>query len=83
MRTVTVVEAEWLAEYGSMWFSVRESYKSRLERKAKQTEDKADMAREMEDKQQRDREERQREDQRRRMELGESTEERRSGSRRV
>ena len=24
MRTVTVVEAEWLAEYGSMWFSVRE-----------------------------------------------------------
>ena len=69
MRTVTVVEAEWLAEYGSMWFSVRESYKSRLERKAKEKEEKAGMVREMEEKEQREREEREREEEKRRMEM--------------
>ena len=69
MRTVTVVEAEWLAEYGSMWFSVRESYKSRMERKAKEKVEKAGMVREMEEKEQREAEGREREEERRRMDV--------------
>ena len=33
MMCVTAVEAEWLAELGPMFFSVKESYKSRLEKR--------------------------------------------------
>jgi pre-mRNA-splicing factor ATP-dependent RNA helicase DHX38/PRP16 len=33
MMCVTSVEAEWLAELGPMFFSVKESYKSRLQKR--------------------------------------------------
>lgn len=41
------VEAEWLAELGPMFFSVKESYKTRLEKRAREREDKARMELEM------------------------------------
>lgn len=41
------VEAEWLAELGPMFFSVKESYKTRLEKRAREREDKAKMELEM------------------------------------
>ena len=41
------VEAEWLAELGPMFFSVKESYKTRLEKRAREREDKARMEEEM------------------------------------
>jgi pre-mRNA-splicing factor ATP-dependent RNA helicase DHX38/PRP16 len=36
MRTVTAVDAIWLAQQGPMFFSVKESYESRLERRKSQ-----------------------------------------------
>jgi pre-mRNA-splicing factor ATP-dependent RNA helicase DHX38/PRP16 len=30
MRTVTAVDAKWLAELGPMFFSIKESYKQRM-----------------------------------------------------
>ncbi|CAM9196742.1 unnamed protein product [Ascophyllum nodosum] len=48
MTNVTAVEAEWLAELGPMFFSVKESYKTRLEKRVREREDKARMEREME-----------------------------------
>lgn len=41
------VEAEWLAELGPMFFSVKESYKTRLENRVREREDKARMEEEM------------------------------------
>lgn len=41
------VEAEWLAELGPMFFSVKESYKTRLEKRVREREDKAKMEVEM------------------------------------
>ncbi|CAN0536138.1 unnamed protein product [Ectocarpus sp. 12 AP-2014] len=47
MTNVTAVEAEWLAELGPMFFSVKESYKTRLEKRVREREDKARMEVEM------------------------------------
>jgi len=47
MRTVTAVDAQWLAELGPMFFSIKESYKSRMERKKKERDDMAKMDAEM------------------------------------
>eukprot|EP00904_Undaria_pinnatifida_P006256 jgi/Undpi1/2760/HiC_scaffold_14.g06137.m1 len=47
MTNVTAVEAEWLAELGPMFFSVKESYKTRLEKRVREREDKAKMEVEM------------------------------------
>lgn len=48
LRDVTqAVEAEWLAELGPMFFSVKESYKTRLEKRVREREDKARMEEEM------------------------------------
>ncbi|CAM9411391.1 unnamed protein product [Hapterophycus canaliculatus] len=47
MTNVTAVEAEWLAELGPMFFSVKESYKTRLEKRVREREDKARMEEEM------------------------------------
>jgi pre-mRNA-splicing factor ATP-dependent RNA helicase DHX38/PRP16 len=47
---VTAVEGEWLAEMGPMFFTVKESYKTRLLHGAKKKQEKLDMEREMADK---------------------------------
>ncbi|KAF0698465.1 Aste57867_10925 [Aphanomyces stellatus] len=47
MQCATSVEGEWLAELGPMFFSVKESYKSRLLKRAKERAEKADMEHEM------------------------------------
>jgi len=39
MRCVTATEAKWLAELGPMFFSVKEDYATRLERRKKETDD--------------------------------------------
>lgn len=52
MSCVTAVEGEWLAELGPMFFTVKESYKTRLLHKAKEREEKRAMEQEMSLKQQ-------------------------------
>ncbi|RHY61624.1 hypothetical protein DYB34_008418, partial [Aphanomyces astaci] len=47
MQCATSVEGEWLAELGPMFFSVKESYKSRLLKRAKERHERADMEHEM------------------------------------
>ncbi|KDO35777.1 hypothetical protein SPRG_00517 [Saprolegnia parasitica CBS 223.65] len=47
MQCTTSVEGEWLAELGPMFFSVKESYKSRLLKRAKEKTERADMEHEM------------------------------------
>ncbi len=47
MRTVTAVEPEWLADQGPMFFSMKESYKERLEKRKKEAEDQMKMEDEM------------------------------------
>ncbi|KAH9122394.1 hypothetical protein LEN26_010275 [Aphanomyces euteiches] len=47
MQCVTSVDGEWLAELGPMFFSVKESYKSRLLKRAKERSERADMEHEM------------------------------------
>eukprot|EP00611_Tribonema_gayanum_P011777 TRINITY_DN2211_c2_g1_i5.p1 TRINITY_DN2211_c2_g1~~TRINITY_DN2211_c2_g1_i5.p1 ORF type:complete len:555 (-),score=234.15 TRINITY_DN2211_c2_g1_i5:58-1722(-) len=47
MTTVTAVEGEWLAELGPMFFSVKESLKSRLEKRKREAEEKVKMDAEM------------------------------------
>ncbi|CAM9977988.1 unnamed protein product [Chrysoparadoxa australica] len=62
MTTVTAVEGEWLAELGPMFFSVKESYKTRLEKRHKERQEQALMEVEMkaaEEKQQIEKERRQ------------------------
>jgi pre-mRNA-splicing factor ATP-dependent RNA helicase DHX38/PRP16 len=48
MSCVTAVEGEWLAEMGPMFFTVKESYKTRLLQKQREQRDRAAMDREME-----------------------------------
>ncbi|CAM6106133.1 unnamed protein product [Calypogeia fissa] len=48
MQCVTAVEAQWLAELGPMFFSIKDSHTSRLEQKLKQKEEKTAMEKEME-----------------------------------
>jgi len=43
MRTVTTVDAKWLAELGPMFFSIKEDYATRLKRKKQEREDKKKM----------------------------------------
>jgi pre-mRNA-splicing factor ATP-dependent RNA helicase DHX38/PRP16 len=38
MRTVTAVDPQWLAQYGHMFFSIKEDYKQRMIRRAKEKE---------------------------------------------
>ena len=52
MSCVTAVEGEWLAEMGPMFFTIKESYKTRLLHKVKEREEKLAMEKEMELKQQ-------------------------------
>jgi len=47
MRTVTAVQGEWLAEMGPMFFSVKEDYKTRLERRKKEKLEMAKMEEKM------------------------------------
>lgn len=47
MRCVTAVEAEWLAELGPMFFSIKESYQTRLLKRKKEREDRERMEKEM------------------------------------
>merc|ERR1712216_1102540 len=47
MQCVTAVEGEWLAELGPMFFTVKESYKTRLEREIKEKEEQEKMEFEM------------------------------------
>lgn len=47
MQCVTAVEAEWLAELGPMFFSLKEDHNSRVEARAKQKAAKAAMESEM------------------------------------
>eukprot|EP00250_Pteridium_aquilinum_P021702 c25200_g2_i1 orf=163-3891(+) len=49
MQCVTAVEPHWLAELGSMFFSVKDSNVSRLEQRRKQNEEKTVMELEMEE----------------------------------
>ena len=47
MSCVTAVEGEWLAELGPMFFSVKESYKSRLLQRARERENREEMEKQM------------------------------------
>lgn len=47
MSCVTAVEGEWLAELGPMFFTVKESYKTRILHRQREIEEKTDMEREM------------------------------------
>ncbi len=47
MQCVTAVDAEWLAELGPMFFTVRQSHESRLELKKKEREERKAMEGEM------------------------------------
>lgn len=48
MQTVTAVDPLWLAEMGPMFFSVKESYKSRVEKRKAEKEEQKKMEEEME-----------------------------------
>lgn len=50
MQCATAVEGEWLAELGPMFFSVKESYKSRLLKRMKEQQESNAMEQEMADK---------------------------------
>lgn len=50
MSCVTAVEGEWLAEMGPMFFTVKESYKTRLEQRRREAEEQQSMEGEMADK---------------------------------
>jgi pre-mRNA-splicing factor ATP-dependent RNA helicase DHX38/PRP16 len=43
MRTVTALDAKWLAEIGPMFFSIKEDYATRLKRKAQDKQQKRDL----------------------------------------
>jgi pre-mRNA-splicing factor ATP-dependent RNA helicase DHX38/PRP16 len=47
MSCVTAVEGEWLAELGPMFFTVKESYKTRLEQRRREREEQERMERQM------------------------------------
>jgi pre-mRNA-splicing factor ATP-dependent RNA helicase DHX38/PRP16 len=69
MQCVTAVEPQWLAEFGPMFFTLKESHSSMLKSKAKRKEDKAKMEAEMqakrEEEEERDAASRMRDDERR------------------
>ncbi|KAG2772309.1 hypothetical protein Pcac1_g16876 [Phytophthora cactorum] len=48
MQCATAVEGEWLAELGPMFFSVKESFQSRLLKRMKEKEEAVEMENEME-----------------------------------
>jgi len=48
MQIVTAVDPLWLAEMGPMFFSVKESYKSRMEKRKKEQDEQKKMESEME-----------------------------------
>jgi len=48
MSCVTAVEGEWLAEMGPMFFTVKESYKTRILHRKKEKEEREEMERQME-----------------------------------
>jgi pre-mRNA-splicing factor ATP-dependent RNA helicase DHX38/PRP16 len=48
MSCVTAVEGEWLAKMGPMFFSIKESYKTRILQRQREEEDRLEMEREME-----------------------------------
>ena len=50
MSCVTAVEGEWLAEMGPMFFTVKESYKTRLEQRRREAEEQQSMEGEMAEK---------------------------------
>ena len=54
MSCVTAVEGEWLAELGPMFFSVKESFESTLNRRQRERTDAAAMEREMKKKEEED-----------------------------
>ena len=56
MQCVTAVEPQWLAEFGPMFFTLKESHSSMLKSKAKRKEDKARMEAEMKAKREEDEE---------------------------
>jgi pre-mRNA-splicing factor ATP-dependent RNA helicase DHX38/PRP16 len=47
MSCVTAVEGEWLAELGPMFFSVKESYESTLQKRIERKKEEAAMEKEM------------------------------------
>lgn len=47
MSCVTAIEGEWLAELGPMFFSVKESYKTRLLQRAKEKDQRDEMEKQM------------------------------------
>lgn len=47
MQQVTAVEAEWLAELGPMFFSVKESVETRVKKRKERSEEKGHMEDEM------------------------------------
>jgi len=47
MQCVTAVDAQWLAEMGPMFFSVKQSYSSRMEKRKKEKEDQEKMEEEL------------------------------------
>jgi len=47
MSCVTAVEGEWLAEMGPMFFTVKESYKTRLEQRRKEQQQQMEMEQQM------------------------------------
>lgn len=49
MSCVTAVEGEWLAELGSMFFTVKQSYKTRIEQRKKERDESKRMEAEMEE----------------------------------
>lgn len=50
MSCVTAVDGEWLAELGPMFFSIKESYESSLQRRQRERADAAKMEKEMQKK---------------------------------
>ena len=50
MRTVTAVDAEWLAELGPMFFSIKESFETRMKKKRAQAAEKKLMEEEFKEK---------------------------------
>ena len=68
MRTVTMVNGEWLAELAPKFFQVKESYATRVERRRREREERQRMEEEMREKEEREREQREREEEKKRAE---------------
>ena len=68
MRTVTMVNGEWLAEVAPRFFQLKESYANRAQRRAREQKEREAMEREQKEKEQADQEQREREEERKRAE---------------